>query len=214
MNLLRKITSVFIAALMLLATVPITASAETQTGRLGTSNVYYELTDDGTLRLYGSGATPNYSGTNESPFVEIGYINKIIVDEGVTKLGDYIFERCDVTEVSLPTSLRELGMFVFGGCEYLEEIELQSATRTFGIGVFYHCSSLKKITFHVIVFNYMKMKTVFRLTVCSARLRMLLFTFRFRLRLMKAFRAVRQLTSALMNKQRNFLIKTAIPSTA
>lgn len=153
MNLLRKITSVFIAALILLATVPITASADTETGRLGSSNVYYEFTDDGTLRLYGSGSTPNYSGTNESPFVEIGYINKIIVDEGVTKLGDYIFERCDVTEVSLPTSLRELGMFVFGGCEYLEEIELQSATKTFGIGVFYHCSSLKKITFHANTIN-------------------------------------------------------------
>ncbi len=153
MNLLRKTTSVFIAALMLLATVPITASADTETGRLGSSNVYYELTDDGTLRLYGSGATPNYSGTNQSPFAEIGYINKIIVDEGVTKLGDYIFERCDVTEVSLPTSLRELGMFAFGGCEYLEEIELQKATKTFGIGVFYHCSSLKKITFQANTIN-------------------------------------------------------------
>jgi hypothetical protein len=153
MKLFKQLTSVFMAALMLLATVPITASAETETGRLGSSNVYYELNDDGTLRLYGSGATPNYSGTNQSPFVEIGYINKIIVDEGVTKLGDYIFERCDVTEVSLPTSLRELGMFVFGGCEYLEEIELQSATKTFGIGVFYHCSSLKKITFHANTIN-------------------------------------------------------------
>ncbi len=153
MNLLRKITSFFMAAIFLLAAFPLTASAETETGRLGSSNVYYELNDDGTLRLYGSGATPNYSGTNQSPFVEIGYINKIIVDEGVTKLGDYIFERCDVTEVSLPTSLRELGMFVFGGCEYLEEIELQSATRTFGIGVFYHCYSLKKITFHANTIN-------------------------------------------------------------
>lgn len=152
MNLLRKITSFFMAAIFLLAAFPLTASAETETGRLGSSNVYYELTDDGTLRLYGSGATPNYSGTNQSPFVEIGYINKIIVDEGVTKLGDYIFERCDVTEVSLPTSLRELGMFVFGGCEYLEEIELPKATKTFGIGVFYHCP-LKKITFNANTIN-------------------------------------------------------------
>lgn len=149
----KRILSFLMAALILFSAIPLTASAETETGRLGTSNVNYELTEDGTLRLYGSGATPNYSGTNQSPFVEIGYINKIIVDEGVTKLGDYIFERCDVTEVSLPTSLRELGMFVFGGCEYLEEIELQSATRTFGIGVFYHCSSLKKITFHANTIN-------------------------------------------------------------
>jgi hypothetical protein len=135
-------------AALLLAVIPITASAETQTGRLGTSNVYYEYTDDDcTLRLYGSGATPNYSGTNPSPFAEDFYIQKIVVDEGVTKLGDYIFERCDVTEVSLPTSLRDLGMFVFGGCEELVEIELPKKTTSFGIGVFYHCNSLKKITF-------------------------------------------------------------------
>lgn len=157
MKLFKQLTSVFMAAIFLLAAFPLTASAETETGRLGSSNVYYELNDDGTLRLYGSGATPNYSGTNQSPFVEIGYINKIIVDEGVTKLGDYIFERCDVTEVSLPTSLRELGMFVFGGCEYLEEIELQKATKTFGIGVFYRCSSLKKITFHANTINCFKL---------------------------------------------------------
>ena len=147
MKLFKQITSVFMVTALLLAVIPITASAETQTGRLGTSNVYYEYTDDGTLRLYGSGATPNYSGTNQSPFAEDYYIQKIVVDEGVTKLGDYIFERCDVTEVSLPTSLRELGMFVFGGCEELVEIELPKKTTNFGIGVFYNCPSLKKITF-------------------------------------------------------------------
>ncbi|MBQ5995034.1 MAG: leucine-rich repeat protein [Clostridia bacterium] len=157
MDFLKRATSVVMSVLLLLAMLPIAASAETETGRLGSSNVYYELNDDGTLRLYGSGATPNYSGTNQSPFVEIGYINKIIVDEGVTKLGDYIFERCDVTEVSLPTSLRELGMFAFGGCEYLEEIELQKATKTFGIGVFYRCSSLKKITFLANTINCFKL---------------------------------------------------------
>jgi len=153
MKLFKQLTSVFMAVLMLLATVPITASAETQTGRLGNSNVYYELNDDGTLRLYGSGATPNYSGTNQSPFAEDYYIQTIVVDEGVTKLGDYIFERCDVTQVSLPTSLRELGMFVFGGCESLQEIELPKRTTTFGIGVFYHCQSLKKITFNANTIN-------------------------------------------------------------
>ena len=136
------------AAILLLAAIPLTASAETETGRLGTSNVYYELNDDGTLRLYGSGATPNYSGTNQSPFAEDYYIQEIVVDEGVTKLGDYIFERCDVTQVSLPASLRELGMFVFGGCESLQEIEVPKKTTTFGIGVFYHCQSLTAVRNH------------------------------------------------------------------
>ncbi|MBE6816980.1 MAG: leucine-rich repeat domain-containing protein [Ruminococcaceae bacterium] len=148
MKSMKRILALLLSVLMLFATMPITAMAETVTGRLGTSNVYYELTDEGVLRLYGTGATPNYPAEAESSPFAGKYVEKVVVEQGITSIGNYIFAECwDIEEVSLPKSLRYVGNVAFGGCSKLKEITFNSNTENFGFAALYNCRSLKSVTF-------------------------------------------------------------------
>ena len=148
MKSMKRILALLLSVLMLFATMPITAMAATETGRLGTSNVYYELTDEGVLRLYGTGATPNYPAEAESSPFAGKYVEKVVVEQGITSIGNYIFAECwDIEEVSLPKSLRYVGNVAFGGCSKLKEITFNSNTENFGFAALYNCRSLKSVTF-------------------------------------------------------------------
>ena len=148
MKSMKRILALLLSVLMLFGTMPITAMAATETGRLGTSNVYYELTDEGVLRLYGTGATPNYPAEAESSPFAGKYVEKVVVEQGITSIGNYIFAECwDIEEVSLPKSLRYVGNVAFGGCSKLKEITFNSNTENFGFAALYNCRSLKSVTF-------------------------------------------------------------------
>ena len=146
MKSIKRTLAVLLSALMLFTATPITAMAET--GRLNDTDVYYELTDEGVLRLYGSGATPDYPAEPDaSPFAG-KYVEKVVVEQGVTRLGNYIFAECgDIEEVSLPKSLLSVGNVAFGGCSSLKEITFNPRTENFGFAAFYGCRSLKSVTF-------------------------------------------------------------------
>ena len=147
----KKTVSFLLSLLILLSVfgaVPMSASAASKTGRLGSSDVYYELTDDDTLRLYGSGATPDYPHeAYSSPFYDYSF-ETVVVEEGITKLGNCLFAECSgFEEISLPQSLLAVGDVTFGACSSLKEITFHAKTKTFGFAEFISCSSLKKITF-------------------------------------------------------------------
>ena len=113
------------------------------TGQCG-ENVYWTLYSDGTLDLEGTGATYDYtlkysvaSGEGSlnpdrefsskfgfptwsdiifdiDPFCNSFYIKTINVGEGITRLGDLIFEgvgRYEIETLNLPDSLEEIGYF-------------------------------------------------------------------------------------------------------
>ena len=147
----KKTVSFLLSLLILLSvfgTVPMSASAASETGRLGSSDVYFELTDDGTLRLYGRGATPDYPHeAYSSPFYDYPF-ERVVVEDGITKLGNCLFAECSgFEEISLPQSLLAVGDVTFGACSSLKEITFPARTKTFGFAEFISCSSLKKITF-------------------------------------------------------------------
>ncbi len=122
--------------------------AATETGCLGDSDVYYELTDEGVLRLYGRGATPNYPAQAESSPFAGKYVEKVVVERGVTRLGNYILAECaDIEEISLPSTLFSVGNVAFGGCSSLKEITFDANTDSFGFAALYGCRSLKSVTF-------------------------------------------------------------------
>ncbi len=91
-------------------------------GKCG-ENVTFTLTKAGVLTLSGTGATYNY---HSSKFPEWNdykdYIKEIVVEEGITSLGNQIFRSCMAVEkVTLPDSLIAMGNYAFGGCVSLEE---------------------------------------------------------------------------------------------
>ena len=91
---------------------------------------------DGTLTITGSGRMNDYKGIFgdkgadgvrrmlcvDTPW-EDKVIDKVIVEEGVTSIGNYAFAFCpELTEISLPETVTSIGEAVFDGSENLETI--------------------------------------------------------------------------------------------
>ena len=79
-------------------------------------DVYYIRYADGHVLLQGSGATYDYSdeSTPKSVFYNMPEIKSVVVQEGITKLGNALFYRCqNMQTISLPSTLTELGYRIF-----------------------------------------------------------------------------------------------------
>ena len=64
-------------------------------------------------------------------------ITSIVVQEGITELGDFAFEGCSaVTSVSLPQSLRIIGRCVFCNCTSLQSITIPQNVHTLESNIF------------------------------------------------------------------------------
>ena len=76
-------------------------------------NVYYILYANGKLLLRGTGATYAYEiGT--SPFFENTDIKQLVVGQGITEIGNSIFERCsNLSTASFPNTLKRIGKRAF-----------------------------------------------------------------------------------------------------
>lgn len=98
-------------------TVQETVSAEPEVVQFGTcgKSVEYCLTSDGVLLLVGTGGTYDYHSGKTAPWYDNRItITKIIVEEGITKLGNQLFTKSgDVDCVELPESLVQVGKNCF-----------------------------------------------------------------------------------------------------
>lgn len=70
-------------------------------------NVDFVLYSDGRLLLKGTGATFDYnSDSNPSPFLDNNNIKTVVVSEGITGIGERLFQYCNnLKTASLPTTL-------------------------------------------------------------------------------------------------------------
>jgi len=128
------------------------------------------LDDTGTLTLSGSGAIQNYY----HPWIDENEGNKekiyrVVINDGITKLGDGVFsglskleevslpstvtiigevcfQNCiSLKSVSLPDELTTLSIMSFSGCQSLSTIEIPSSVTSIGISCFDGCYSLESI---------------------------------------------------------------------
>lgn len=84
------------------------------------NNVIATLTKDGTMTLSGSGDTKDYT-SETMPFKDnISKIKDIVVEEGVTSIGNALFYNCkDVTgKLVIPSTVVEIGDYAFSGDSY------------------------------------------------------------------------------------------------
>ena len=73
-------------------------------------------------------------------------IKRLIVNEGVTHLGDGLFRYCyDLAEVSLPSTLKSIGNGTFEGCDSLNKITLPEGLEVIDISAFQQCDGLTEI---------------------------------------------------------------------
>ena len=87
-------------------------------------NVTWTYEGNGVLRLSGTGATYEHSSSYPEWYHEIGdYINVLIVEEGVTKLGyDIFYSHYNLTTVYLPKSLTTIEEVAFRNCPSLTTV--------------------------------------------------------------------------------------------
>ena len=123
----------------------LTASSNERSGKCG-ENVTWELDDNGTLTLSGTGAITDYNGY-ESPFFYGEDIVKIVISEGITSIGECVFFDCmHAKSVTIPDSVVKIGECAFLGCSDLTEITIPESVKIIGKAAFYGCSSLTSVT--------------------------------------------------------------------
>ena len=83
-------------------------------GKCG-QNVDFVLYSDGRLLLKGTGATFDYnSDSNPSPFLDNANVKSVIVSEGITGIGERLFQYCNnLKTASLPTTLTTIKRSAF-----------------------------------------------------------------------------------------------------
>lgn len=113
-----------------------------ETGEIG-EDIYYVLYSNGRLLLRGTGATYDYD-LGESPFWENENIKSLVVSEGITAIGDSVFERCSNMETaSFPNTLKSIGkraffMYTTGG---LKSLNLPASVTKIGEKAFTNISA-------------------------------------------------------------------------
>ena len=99
------------------------------------------------LTISGTGATYDYTSGSLTPWgVVRGEIEKLVVEEGVTYLGGYLFNKAyNLTSVTLPDTLVEIGTFTFGQCSSLTSLDLPEGLEVIGSKAFSGAGNLKEI---------------------------------------------------------------------
>ncbi len=97
---------------------------------------------DGVLTITGSGAMEDYSRGGAPWFARRAEITEIVIDAGVTRVGNYAFYACGaVQSVTLGASVTELGQRAFAYCTGLSSVT-GGALANVGEGAFYACFRL------------------------------------------------------------------------
>ena len=82
-----------------------------------------------------SSASPTFEGLASS---------NVIIQEGITRIGDFAFRNCSsITSIELPNSLTSIGFWAFDGCSLLENIEIPSSVTSMESSPFANCSLLQ-----------------------------------------------------------------------
>ena len=127
--------------------------------KCGEDVVFFYDKDTKTLSFDGRGEICDYLDKKfnflDRPWETIlSEITKVVVGEGITKIGNAAFALLDdeyhvlttsIKEILLPTSLEEIGTFSFVGAS-IEKIVIPDGTSKLGGDAFFSCTSLSEIT--------------------------------------------------------------------
>lgn len=160
----KRIFSLLLAVVMVVGLSPagtllhglsLRASAESYSGECGT-NVTWDLdTETGVLTISGTGNMHNYTAADYSSGKHTGNspwfpyrtcINTVIIDNGVTIIGEFAFAWLEnLTSVSIPNTIAKIKYGAFYGCNSLTSCTIPDSVTSISSGVFIGCTSLISI---------------------------------------------------------------------
>lgn len=125
----------------------VNASVATTTSGICGNNLTWSLDSEGVLRISGSGDMTDWENETNSPFSQFSStINKVIVEEGVTTIGDYAFIGSSLKEIVIYGNITTIGEYAFYCCNNLNNINLPSSVVSIGDYAFSSCATLTNIT--------------------------------------------------------------------
>ena len=147
---MKKLLSILLVVLMIVSIVPLSVSAESVTGECGAQgdNLTWTLdTETGCLVIEGVGEMQNFVGDIiPSWFDYNNSITQVIIENGVTTIGDYAFYHYkNIESVEVADTVTRIGICAFVGCNNLNSIELPENLTSLGGYAFYYCENLKQI---------------------------------------------------------------------
>ena len=145
---MKKVISLILSVAMLLSIVSVvdfSAFADVQTGSCG-DNVTYSLdTSTGLLTISGTGDMYSYG-----PFYQNTNIKSVIIESGVTSIGDGVFQDCtSLTSVTIPDSVTSIDDWTFSSCTSLTSIEISDDNKNYSSadGVLFNKDKSELITY-------------------------------------------------------------------
>ena len=132
--------------LFLLFLLPLKASAD-ESGTCGDNLTWTYVVETQTLTISGNGVMEDFNNIQATPWYYFYYsIKSIIIESGVTSIGNNAFSRCNVlSSITIPNSLTSIGSQAFSGCSNLTSITIPNSLTSIGNDAFYNCSLLQKI---------------------------------------------------------------------
>ena len=175
LSLLLSITIIFSSAYVGLAEVdfgsinftnPFAVKVEAaSSGKCGDS-AYWSLSSDGVFTVSGSGAMWDYNimgddcgmGDGEMAFFpsyDISKINKVIIESGITRIGDESFWVCEkLTSVTIPNTVKSIGSVAFNSCRSLKFLTIPDSVTSIANDALSGCEKLVSIDVGVNNKNY------------------------------------------------------------
>ena len=112
------------------------------------NGIKYNLSDDGTFTISGTGNMPDFHIPVAAPWYhDLVKIKKVVIEDGVTSIGDYAFYHCSsLTSITIPNSVKSIGNYAFISCSGLTSVTIPNSVTSIGGNAFYGCTSLTSVT--------------------------------------------------------------------
>ena len=121
-----------VMALLLCLTMPAKVNAESR--QPCGPDAWYELSEDGTLVISGTGEITKKFGEDSAVQHKI---KKIIMEEGIEKIGERAFAFCNAKEVDLPQTLKKMGKQAFY-YTLIKTVNIPQSVSEYGKDIFTH----------------------------------------------------------------------------
>ncbi len=146
----KKLISVLLAFILTMSIIPfsgIVASAEALTGTCGDNLTWKYEDSTGVLTISGTGEMYNYDGGLKTPWYDVkNNITEIIIENGVTSVGKYAFQKTGVDVVTISDTVETIGDYGFYASTGIVELNLGTNIKSIGKYAFNSMFKLEKLT--------------------------------------------------------------------
>ena len=111
-------------------------------------NLTWKLDDEGTLTISGKGAMTEWVNSDSAPWKTYSNtINKVVIQPGVTSIGENAFSRCENLEsITIPEGVTSIGGSAFQWCSRLKSITIPEGVTSIENMAFDACRGLTSVT--------------------------------------------------------------------